>query len=285
MTSRVTVPGPPRLATGLFKKHRILHFTTSSKGLKSTQAKISLKSHIITMTQLSDYRLLTFDVYGTLIDWEGGILAAFQPALDKNNAEFSREYLLKTYHELEREQQIKTPNMPYHQLLTTIHPQFTNYLGLPNPTQEESNAFGESVGNWPAFPDTVDALKRLSKHYKLVVLSNVDRESFARSNAGSLEGFPFDLIITAQDVGSYKPDLKNFEYMLSAVKTTFDVEPAQVLQTAQSQFHDHHPASKIGIKSVWIERPGATMGNLAENIYDWRFDTLGDMANALEAGQ
>lgn len=235
------------------------------------------------MTQLSDFRLLCFDVYGTLIDWEAGIITAFQPTLDKNDAQFSREHLLTVYHELEHEQQTKTPDMPYHQLLTAVHPQFTTRLGLTTPSQEESDKFGESVGSWPAFPDTVDALKRLKKHYKLVVLSNVDQESFAKSNAGSLEGVPFDLIITAQDVGSYKPDLRNFEYMLNVVESTFGIESEQVLQTAQSQFHDHHPASKIGIKSVWIERPGATMGNLSDKIYDWRFDTLGDMANALEA--
>jgi len=234
------------------------------------------------MAKLSDYRLLSFDVYGTLVDWEGGILAAFQPTLDKNNAQFSREHLLTVYHKLEREQQSKSPDMPYCELLTTIHPQFAERLGLTAPSQAESTAFGESVGNWPAFPDTVDALTRLSKSYKIAVLSNVDRASFAKTNAGSLQGFKFDLIITAQDVGSYKPDLQNFEYMVQKVKTTFDIQPSQVLQTAQSQFHDHHPAKKIGIKSVWIERPGATMGNMAENIYDWRFDTLGDMADALE---
>lgn len=235
------------------------------------------------MSRLSDFRVLSFDVYGTLVDWEGGILAGFQPTLDKNHAQFTRKHLLTIYHELERDQQTKTPDMPYHQLLTTIHPDFAKRLGLKIPSQEESQQFGESIGNWPAFPDTVDALKRLSQQYKLVVLSNVDRESFAKTNAGSLEGFPFDLIITAQDVGSYKPDLRNFEYMLEKVKSTFDVEPAQVLQTAQSQFHDHHPAKKIGIKSAWIERPGAIMGNLSDNIYDWRFDTMGDMARALEA--
>lgn len=237
------------------------------------------------MSQLSDFRVLSFDVYGTLVDWEGGILAAFQPTLNKSQAQFTRKHLLTIYHELEREQQTKTPDMPYHQLLTTIHPEFAKRLGLEIPSQEESKQFGESIGNWPAFPDTVDALKRLSKHYKLVVLSNVDRESFAKTNAGSLEGFPFDLIITAQDVGTYKPDLRNFEYMLKTVKSTFDIEPSQVLQTAQSQFHDHHPAKKIGIKSAWIERPGATMGNLADNVYDWRFDTMGDMVNEVEAVQ
>lgn len=234
------------------------------------------------MSQLSDYRLLCFDVYGTLIDWEAGVLAAFEPTLRKNSASFSREHLLNTYYELERMQQRLTPDLPYYQLLATVHPQMAERLGLSKPSEEESGAFGESVGHWPAFPDTVEALKRLAKHYKLVVLSNVDRDSFARTNAGSLQGVHFDLIITAQDIGSYKPDLRNFQHMLQAVKAEFSVEPEQVLQTAQSQFHDHHPARKMGIKSVWIERPGAVMGNLPETIYDWRFDTLGEMADALE---
>lgn len=237
------------------------------------------------MSRLSNYRLLAFDVYGTLVDWEAGILAAFQPTLDKNCVQFSREDLLAIYHKLEREQQEKTPDMPYSQLLTTIHPVFAERLGLKTlPTEQESVQFGESVGHWPAFPDTVEALKRLSKQYKLVVLSNVDRSSFAKTNAGSLEGFSFDLVITAQDVGSYKPDPRNFHYMLNQVLSKFNINPGEVLQTAQSQFHDHHPAHQVGLKSVWIERPGSTMGNLSETIYDWKFDTLGQMADALDAG-
>jgi FMN phosphatase YigB (HAD superfamily) len=116
-----------------------------------------------------------------------------------------------------------------------------------------------------------------------VVLSNVDRASFAKSNAGSLQGVSFDMILTAQDIGSYKPDLRNFEYMLSAVQREFGVGPGQVLQTAQSQFHDHQPARKVGIKSVWIERTGALMGNRGDPIFDWRFETLGQMADAVEA--
>jgi 2-haloalkanoic acid dehalogenase type II len=237
------------------------------------------------MSKLSDYHLLSFDVYGTLIDWESGILAAFQPILDRNGGKtFSRKHLLETFHKLEREQQRKVPDMLYSQLLSTIHPQFVAALGLDEPTAEESKAFGDSVGKWPAFPDTVDALRRLSKHYKLVVLSNVDRESFSASNAGPLQGVKFDAILTAQDIGSYKPDLRNFESMLKRVQERFGIEKETVLQTAQSQVHDHHPASKMGIKSVWIVRPGASMGNHEEEIYDWKFDTLGEMADALEIG-
>ena len=164
---------------------------------------------------------------------------------------------------------------------SAIYPQFATQLGLEPPTAQESDRFGQSVGQWPAFPDTVDALRRLSKHYTLLVLSNVDQASFSASAAGALDGFRFDKLITAQDVGSYKPDSRNFEHMLKVARADFGVEREQILQTAQSQFHDHHPAKKLGIRPVWIER-GGTMGNRQEEVYDWKFETLGDMADAVE---
>ncbi|KXH27492.1 haloacid dehalogenase [Colletotrichum salicis] len=236
------------------------------------------------MASLKDFRVLTFDVYGTLIDWETGALTALRPLLDANNrTDFTRKHLLDIYHECEAAQQAQTPDLPYAQLLTTIHPQIAAKLGLSSlPSAEASKAFGDSVGSWPAFPDTVDALRRLGKYYKLVVLSNVDRGSFALSNAGPMAGVPFDLVVTAQDVGSYKPDQRNFTCMLREVKEKFGVEKEQVLQTAQSQFHDHHPAKEAGIKSSWIVRPGAVMGNRDHEVFDWKFDTLGEMADALE---
>ncbi|KAI1397894.1 HAD-like protein [Hypoxylon fuscum] len=235
------------------------------------------------MPDLKEYRLLSFDVYGTLIDYESGILSTLRPFLVANNrTDVSDLHLLETYHEFEVKQQQETPDMPYSRLLTTILQRITTKLGLAPPTSEELEVFGNSVASWPPFPDTVSALRRLAKHYKLVVLSNIDRASFALTNSGSLEGFPFDLVITAQDVGSYKPNHQNFEHMLKAVKGNFGVDKKLVLQTAQSQFHDHHPARAMNIKSVWIVRPGKIMGNREEEIYDWRFDTLGDMADALD---
>ncbi|TPX17509.1 uncharacterized protein E0L32_003152 [Thyridium curvatum] len=235
------------------------------------------------MSALADFRVLSFDVYGTLIDWETGMLQALQPLLDRSGATFTKAQLLEAVHEAERTQQARTPDMRYADLLAAIHPQIAARLSLAQPTAQESREFGDSVGRWPAFPDTVEALRRLSKRYKLVVLSNVDRESFSGSNRGPLQGVPFDLVLTAQDIGSYKPDPRNFEYMLKRVKEEFGVEKEQVLQTAQSQFHDHHPAKAAGIKSSWIVRPGAIMGNRADEVYDWKFDTLGAMADAVEA--
>lgn len=234
------------------------------------------------MSKISDFGLLSFDVYGTLIDWETGVLNGLKPLLEANNADISRENLLEAYAKAEVAQQEKTPDMKYSELLATVHPHVAESLNLPKPTAEQDKAFGDSVGSWPAFPDTVDALRRLGKYYKLVVLSNVDRESFSGSNSGPLQGVPFDLVITAQDVGSYKPNLKNFEYLLREVEVKFAIPKEKVLQTAQSQFHDHQPAKKMDIKSCWIERPGALMGNREGPVYNWKFDTLGDMADALE---
>ncbi|ETI22828.1 haloacid dehalogenase, type II [Cladophialophora carrionii CBS 160.54] len=231
------------------------------------------------MSKLTDFKLLSFDVYGTLIDWESGVLQGLKPLIDK--AGLTRKQALELYFEFESTEQGKTPDKLYSELLTAIYPQFAARLGLPAPSDEDSKAFGQSVGKWPAFPDTVDALKRLGKQYKLVVLSNVDKESFKGSNSGPLQGVKFDRIITAEEVGSYKPDRRNFEYMLRTVKEEFGVEKHEVLQTAQSQFHDHHTAREMGIKSSWIER-GGTMGNRDSAVYDWKFKTLGDMADAVE---
>ncbi|KAG8405950.1 hypothetical protein J3459_019467 [Metarhizium acridum] len=213
------------------------------------------------MAKLSDYKVLTFDCYGTIVDWETGVLNALQPLLEANNAALSRKELLAVYHECEAAQQAETPDLPYDKVLTAVHPKVAARLGLKKPSAEESETFGASVGKWPAFPDSVAALSRLSRHYKLVILSNVDRESI---------------------VGSYKPDIRNFEYMVRQVKDRFGAEKDQIIQTAQSQFHDHQPAKKTGIKSSWIVRPGAVMGNRMDEIYDWKFETLGDMADAVE---
>ncbi|KAG8410943.1 hypothetical protein J3459_016768 [Metarhizium acridum] len=190
------------------------------------------------MAKLSDYKVLTFDCYGTI-------------------------ELLAVYHECEAAQQAETPDLPYDKVLTRRPPKVAARLGLKKPRAQKKKArpFGASVGKWPAFPDSVAALSRLSRHYKLVILSNVDRESI---------------------VGSYKPDIRNFEYMVRQVKDRFGAEKDQIIQTAQSQFHDHQPAKKTGIKSSWIVRPGAVMGNRMDEIYDWKFETLGDMADAVE---
>jgi len=243
----------------------------------------SFGSYRYTMSKLTDFKLLSFDVYGTLIDWERGAIAALEPMLKASNkTDLDPKHILKVYHKLESAQQAENPTQKYSDSLATVHPHMCEELGLNHPTAEESEAFGASIGSWPAFPDSVAALQRLQKHFKLVVLSNVDNASFAQGNAGGLEGFKFDAVYTAENIGSYKPDLKNFEYMLRHVKEQFGFEKSEVLQTAQSQFHDHHPAREMGMKSAWIYRPGAIMGNRDDPVWTWKFDTLGEMADTVE---
>lgn len=227
------------------------------------------------MAKLTDFKLLSFDVYGTLIDWEGGALQALRPLLEKSGkGNLDPKHILQTMHTIEPSIEKEHPDWKYSEVLTALHSKLCNQLDLQEPTEAENKLFGASVGSWPAFDDTIEALRRLSKTYKLVVLSNVDNEFFQASNANCLEGFKFDAVYTAQDIGSYKPDHGNFKYMLQQVKGQFDVNKDEVLQTAQSQFHDHHPAKEIGIKSSWIYRPGLIMGNRKDPVFTWKFDTL-----------
>ncbi|MEO1161413.1 MAG: HAD hydrolase-like protein, partial [Pseudomonadota bacterium] len=148
---------------------------------------------------------------------------------------------------------------------------------------EACAAYGRSVKDWPAFSDSVGALKYLKKHYKLVILSNVDNESFAGSNARL--DVEFDAIYTAEDVGSYKPSDRNFDYMLDKLKT-LGVEKSDILHTAESMFHDHGPANRYGLTSCWIYRRfdqqgfGATMNPGEMPKYDFRFDSMADLVKA-----
>ena len=164
--------------------------------------------------RLTDFDVLAFDCYGTLIDWEGGIYTALQPLLARMPAPPSRDAALELFAREESAQEAETPAMIYSELLSVVHGRVARMLGLPVDAAE-AKAFGASVPAWPAFPDSAEALAYLKRHFKLVILSNVDRESFRGSNARL--GVAFDAIYTAQDVGSYKPSPRNFDYLLAKI--------------------------------------------------------------------
>jgi 2-haloacid dehalogenase len=239
--------------------------------------------------RLSDFRVLTFDCYGTLIDWESGIVGALQPLLHKvkqsSGQTLSRDAVLETFARHESAQEEATPAMIYSELLAVVHRRLAQAW---NVTVEEADhaRFGASVSDWPAFPDSTAALGYLKQHYQLVILSNVDRASFMGSNR-SLR-VEFDAIYTAQDVGSYKPNPKNFEYMLAHLAQR-GVDETDILHTAQSLFHDHAPAKRFGLASAWIDRRadqqgwGATMAPPEGAGYDFRFPSLAAMAEAHRA--
>lgn len=236
---------------------------------------------------LTDFNTLTFDCYGTLIDWESGIWDAMQSLILANQRDdITRRIGLENFAQLEAAQELETPDLLYPKLLTRVHRSLADHLNMET-NAELDQAFGASVPHWPAFPDSADALRLLKKHFKLVILSNVNRDGFAAS-ARKL-GVEFDAIYTAEDVGSYKPNPANFEFMLEGLKKDHGIEPNQILHTAQSLHHDHVPATSFGLAKAWIDRQnlansdnwGATARVENRPEVDFLFTTMGEMADAV----
>ncbi|MEE3211168.1 MAG: HAD family hydrolase [Actinomycetota bacterium] len=202
--------------------------------------------------RLTDHSVLTFDCYGTLIDWETGIWDALQPLLAANpTADPARRHVLDAFDRFEAAQQAATPTLPYPGVLECVHRSLAEDFSLATSAELDA-AFGASVPSWPAFPDSADSLLYLATRFDLVILSNVDRAGFAASNARL--GVDFDAIYTAEDIGSYKPNPANFEYLLEHLATDLGHSKADVLHTAQSIRHDHVPARRIGLDNAWIDR-------------------------------
>jgi 2-haloacid dehalogenase len=203
--------------------------------------------------RFDNFTHLTFDCYGTLIDWETGILAAVMPLLARRGIAVEAEQLLKLYVKYEAQQE-EGPYKPYRDVLQGVMAGIASELGFV-PTTSELQALPDSVGAWPPFADTVAALTRLRTRYKLVIISNIDDAMFAKTN--TLLHVTFDDIITAQQVGSYKPALPHFHVALARL----GVPQQQVLHVAQSLYHDHVPAKALGLTTVWVHRqsrlPGA----------------------------
>lgn len=231
---------------------------------------------------LTNFKVLSFDCYGTLIDWETGMFAAYQPLLAKLTRPISKDKILETHARYEALQESKTPTMLYCKLLGVVHAQVAEELGLKT-TAEEDQTFGNSVSTWPAFLDSAASLQYLKKYYKLVILSNVDRESFKGSNRWLQ--VDFDYIYTAQDIGSYKPDLNNFNYMLEELAKE-GIQKQEILHTAESLFHDHLPANKLEIATAWIHRRhamegfGATHPPATMPHYDFKYTSMEEMMRA-----
>lgn len=232
---------------------------------------------------LSDFKALSFDCYGTLIDWEAGLSTALRPLVERSGT--SAGQLLDAYGPVEHQVEEAEPGLRYSELLEKVHERLCDRLGV-EPNAAEAAALGASVGDWPAFPDSTEALNYLKRHFKLIILSNVDRASFVGSNRRlSVE---FDYIFTAEDIGSYKPALRNFEYMLDRLSQD-GIAKGDLLHVAQSLFHDHVPANRLSIASAWIDRRHDKLGSGATLLpnpmphYDFRFTSLAELADAHRA--
>jgi 2-haloalkanoic acid dehalogenase type II len=196
--------------------------------------------------------------------------------LARVRVDLPRDAVLQAFARVESGQQAMTPEMAYPDLLAAVHRQLAYEWGVV-PDDAEDAAFGASVADWPAFPDTVEALRYLKQHVRLIILSNVDRGSFVATNERL--GVTFDAVYTAQDIGSYKPDRRNFVYLLERLGER-GVAKEKVLHVAQSLFHDHVPANAVGLASAWIDRRGdagggASRGRVITNMGG----AVGQMAN------
>lgn len=230
---------------------------------------------------------LTLDVHGTLIDWEAGIVQAVAPWLQRNGASANRRDILAAFAASETRHQQANPETRYPEILELVFADIAVHFGL-SAGPDAAEAFGASAGDWPAFPDSLEALAILARYFKLAIVANTDRASF---NAAQRKlGADFDVVVTAEDAGAYKPDLDPFRLAideLSEQGVGFDA----ILHTAQSLYHDHAPAKQLGLATCWIDRQnqaeggewGAAPPPADAPEPDRRFATMADMAEAVQA--
>jgi 2-haloacid dehalogenase len=205
------------------------------------------------MLNFTQFRLVTFDCYGTLIDWETGIFSALRPILAAHGKTITDSELLRLYSELEAEAE-QGEFHPYREVLQSVVSGFGTRLEF-NPTESQMRSLPDSLPNWPPFPDTIAALGKLKSRYQLAIISNVDDDLFA-ATARRLQ-IAFDYVITAQQARAYKPSPQIFK--LAQQRT--GVAPGQWLHAAQSVYHDVVPARSLGISTVWVNRPSPRPGS------------------------
>ncbi len=200
--------------------------------------------------KISAFEAMTFDCYGTLIDWEAGIAAQLEAWAERHGVSAEKEDLLAAFAQAEAQVESRMATALYPDILRAVHGEVASHFGVPSESAE-ADLLAHSVGDWPAFPDTQEALRKLKERYRLVVVSNIDRASFARTQEKL--GVELDALITAEDVGVYKPDLRMFERTFETL-AEMGVDRARILHVAQSLYHDHVPAKKLGLATVWVNR-------------------------------
>lgn len=198
------------------------------------------------MTDFNQYKALTFDCYGTLIDWENGILGVLKPLLIAHNTNLDDDQIIELFAEFEAELE-NGDYIKYREVLKRVVQKFGERFSFA-PTADELNSLADSIQHWLPFPDTVEALRVLKQNFKLVIISNVDDDLFAFS-AKHLE-IKFDQIITAEQAKSYKPSLNNFRLAIERIDLPLD----QILHVAASVYHDIVTAKSLGLSTVWVNR-------------------------------
>ena len=205
---------------------------------------------------LTSFKALTFDCYGTLIDWEAGILEALLPEFRKTDPDLDPNRLLVGFAQIQAQQQKKRPALPYPEILSRTYLDLGAAFGNA-PNEARSRRFAESPAGWPPFADTVAALDYLKDFYTLAILSNIDNTSLAKT-VERLRA-PFAITVTAEETGSYKPDPRHFLEALARLEK-MGISRNEVLHVAQSKYHDIVPANGLGMKTVWVNRRSRKKG-------------------------
>jgi len=237
------------------------------------------------LVRLTDFDALSFDCYGTLIDWETGLHQVLGFWARSRGLALGNEALLAAYAKHEAHAEKEDPAALYPDILARSVRALGRELGLAV-TDAEALRVAGSVPDWPEFADSHDALTALGRTFMLLILSNVDRTSFAGSNRRL--AVDFDSILTAQDIGSYKPSIRNFDALVIEARRLGVLE-GRLLHVAQSLFHDHVPAHEVGLPTVWINRRhdragwGATPSPTASVKPDWEFPSMASFAAAVAA--
>ena len=238
-------------------------------------------------------KALSFDIYGTLVDWEKGMAtAALATSLGPYLPQIHQE-LMDGIHKHEYALHRETPTMLQTKVTAEALRRMAQDLKVvqngyltEDQVEEATQEYAKHMGDVPAFPDTVAAIQSLGRRYKLIPLSNVDHASFNRTLFGSLKECHFDAIYLAEDIGSYKPDLQNFHYLLEHMKSDLGIDKQQLCHVARSLVHDHAPTKQMDIQSVWVDRGVAKDGD--EKVrqekygYQLRVETLGELAEIVE---
>lgn len=248
---------------------------------------------------LTSFKALSFDCYGTLIDWESGLDADLKPItsqLPASHPLLSRPLAaVQRFNDHQEHIWETQPTLPYDQALAAAFRLLASELNL-SLSDSDAEAIGTGPGRWTAFPDTVRGLQKLSRYYKLIILSNVNDANIRSAISGPMNGAKFDAVYTAQQIGSYKPSLNNFRYLFEHAKTDLgiDKESGDLLHVARSLSADHVPAKEVGLRSCFIARGGdkpenyGTGGNLEELKkegkvgFEWLFQTIGEFADEVE---
>ncbi|KAK7460154.1 haloacid dehalogenase, type II [Colletotrichum acutatum] len=254
---------------------------------------------------LTKFKALSFDCYGTLIDWESGLRAGLEPIISRlpppppsstNTTDVPTEAsLTKRFDTLSAALQSSSPTLRYDLNLSSSFRTLAAELGV-SVTEEEATAFGSLPGTWVPFADTIPGLEILKRHYKLIILSNIDASNISHTLT-HFSPVKFDAVYTAEQIGSYKPADGNFTYLFEHVEEDFGVKwdderGEGLLHVARSLTADHVPAKRFGLRSVWISRGGDVKdgegvggdweGTKGDVGFEWRFDTIGEFAREVE---